>query len=787
MAVLVLSLLLSLGAAQTSRNIELQLTSLDSPVNDIVYCGKDNSVVLTTTDKNSVYRSDDSGITWTPLTESLKQASTGAIPDTQPSGKVDRIILSTADPSTLALQGPSGLVWFSGDCAKTFKAVNQGRVIKDVKLHPTVKTWALSASWEKCSDFQNSACKTNKTIYFTRNSGTDWVSLTDFVVQFSWAQDGLDADLRERIPKERVLFSRVRDEARAVKITGWSEAIDLLKTDDFMKTSEVVVPRGNKFIVADRYIMVAQVIEENSSDVQLLVSNERNIDRFYKAELPIKRIPDHSYTLLDSSEDSLMVNINHYGPQASYGNIYISDPTGRRFALSLLHNVRTVEGVSDVVKLQSLEGIYLANFYDKEFTTKELQSFKAVNKKVATNTNPPERSYIKSVITFDKGGEWKTLTPPEKDSEGKRVVCSDEECSLHLHLLTYERFAPAYSAESAVGLLLGTGNVGYSLSHSADEINTYLSRDGGLTWFEVRKGSNIYEIGDHGGLIVMADDQTPTDTLYYSWNEGLTWEALKFSSTKVKVDNILIKPGSTSLKFLLYGSTKSKGVVVSLDFSSLLEPQCRNPNSPGTDASDYELWSPNDGRSGSRCLMGRHVTYIRRKREAECYNGETYEAITETENCECTPSDYECDVGYYRDKAGSCVRVESYDLPPEVCVEDDVFYEILTGYRRVASNTCLGGVSSSFEPLRVHCSSSWSFSWTQVLTVLGVAVLGLFVYKNQDLIKEKLEGLRKGKDYSQEGFSNNLDLVPDGPEEDMYERQPEGLEDLKGEEFDPFS
>lgn len=53
---------------------------------------------------------------------------------------------------------------------------------------------------------------------------------------------------------------------------------------------------------------------------------------------------------------------------------------------------------------------------------------------------------------------------------------------------------------------MATGNVGYHLSHQASEINTYISRDGGLNWFEVRAGSHIYEIGDHGALIVMGDD-----------------------------------------------------------------------------------------------------------------------------------------------------------------------------------------------------------------------------------------------------------------------------------------
>jgi hypothetical protein len=33
-----------------------------------------------------------------------------------------------------------------------------------------------------------------------------------------------------------------------------------------------------------------------------------------------------------------------------------------------------------------------------------------------------------------------------------------------------------------------------------------MSRDGGLNWVEIHKGSHIYEISDHGGLIVMASN-----------------------------------------------------------------------------------------------------------------------------------------------------------------------------------------------------------------------------------------------------------------------------------------
>lgn len=81
-----------------------------------------------------------------------------------------------------------------------------------------------------------------------------------------------------------------------------------------------------------------------------------------------------------------------------------------------------------------------------------------------------------------------------------------------------------YSSEEAPAVILGTGNVGIYLSKNENDLNTYLSRDGGHTWFEVnyywiflklnyiniiinkkiKKKSHIYEIGDHGGLILTA-------------------------------------------------------------------------------------------------------------------------------------------------------------------------------------------------------------------------------------------------------------------------------------------
>jgi hypothetical protein len=96
-------------------------------------------------------------------------------------------------------------------------------------------------------------------------------------------------------------------------------------------------------------------------------------------------------------------------------------------------------------------------------------------------------------------------------------------------------------------------------------------------------------------------------------------------------------------------------VMISLDFIGLHEPQCKGVDKPGTEGSDFELWSPHDdGRHGSsdKCFLGQQVTYIRRKQDAECYNGEDFERQTMRVPCACTNADYECDMNYVRNKGG---------------------------------------------------------------------------------------------------------------------------------------
>lgn len=61
-----------------------------------------------------------------------------------------------------------------------------------------------------------------------------------------------------------------------------------------------------------------------------------------------------------------------------------------------------------------------------------------------------------------------------------------------------------------------------------------------------------------------------------------------------------------------------------------------------------------------------HKTFVRRKPDSMCFNGEDHETVTHVEPCTCADMDYECDINYFRDENmnGQCVE-QSSDLSDE--------------------------------------------------------------------------------------------------------------------------
>lgn len=126
---------------------------------------------------------------------------------------------------------------------------------------------------------------------------------------------------------------------------------------------------------------------------------------------------------------------------------------------------------------------------------------------------------------------------------------------------------------------MAVGNVGTKLAPYI-ESDTFLSRDAGFTWEEVHKDAHLWEFGDSGSILIMANDEEPTDHVLFSTDEGLSWREYRFGGEeKVRVKSIVTVPEDTSRKFLLIGyypRQPSGAVAVHLDFTQLTKRKCES-------------------------------------------------------------------------------------------------------------------------------------------------------------------------------------------------------------------
>ncbi|KAL8429508.1 hypothetical protein ACSSS7_006552 [Eimeria intestinalis] len=558
----------SLAAAPIiNKKVSVSEVSFDSHIEDLQWCGDDHRTILLKTRKGRLYRSKDGGKTWMEITDLLKTDDSGS----GTAIAVDSIMISPVNKSIIVIVGTHRNHFVSEDAGVTFRKIKYTSTIHNFHFHPTRASYALLSTWtdpcySKTGSRRGEEC--NHQLYYTADLGRTFQLVGEYVVQFSWGDKKIGVE-------DNIYFTQHRGKSGdQPRYGGWSKNVDLMVTKDFGRSVNRLVYRGNKFLLSNGYFFVAKVRDAVKQTVTLLVSTDGGTT-FAAAKLPVE-IEEKSYTVLDTSEGAIMLHVNHGGEAGrDTGNVYISDANGIRFSLSLPNNIRAGTGECEFDKVLSMEGVYIANFKDtidpapagasnaqEDLTEQEeeaegIQS--EVEKKHQKVTNRARREEVtRTAISFDKGGVWSYIKAPKVDSRGQKIDCPPDSCWLHLNGITkFNEFAPFYSVENAIGIIMGTGNVGSYLRSEKEEVNTYLSRDGGLTWIEAHKGAFIYEMGDHGGLLVMADDTKKTNQVVFSWNEGQSWYDFELGSAPLFVDNIVIEPQSSSVEFLLYGKREN--------------------------------------------------------------------------------------------------------------------------------------------------------------------------------------------------------------------------------------
>lgn len=743
------------------KKVSVKEVVFDSAVSDIQWLGEDQKTVITQTAKGRLYRSTNGGETWNDITDFFKVDVPGSSP--QPF-VAESMTKSPADPNTILVSGNRKTNFISSSRGSSWKKLRQKSQIHTVIFHKTRPTWLLLSTWTSTCNKKkdsNSAPEPpedgggpcNHQLFLSKDLGKTFSLVQNYVVQFSWGDPTMNQ-------QDRIYFTHFRKKTGdQPKLYIWSSDVDFAYMDadvKFWGSPVTMVALGNKFLVSHKFIFVAKVKDVAAQTVMLMVSADGG-RTFNAAQLPTE-IDEKSYTVLDTSEGLVMLHVNHGAKEAQVGNVYISDDKGYRFTLSLPNNVRGTNGDCEFDKVLSLEGVYMANFKETKSSDtsggvddktkeaaeesqaleEETKSGTEVDKRRAPKSKAKEESVVRTVISFDKGGAWSYLKPPRVDSTGKQIECPPDKCWLHLHGITnFHNYAPFYSTENAIGIIMGTGNVGPSLRFEPDQTNTYISRNGGLTWMEAHKGAFIYEYGDHGGLVVMADDVRKTKLVVFSWNEGQSWYDFELSSMPVEVDNIVTEPNATSTKFLLYGTRGDTGVMYHLDFESLGQALCKGVWAADSVSSDYEMWSPSDGKNTEKCLMGKQVTYTRRKQTSECFNGEKFERPVSRKNCECTQEDFECEVGFTRPVGSTeCRFADDGSIKiPLSCARNDHFFA--TGYRKVVGDTCEGG----WQPQQVSVAcpakpmSKGAWSVLGALGMLAVVLAAVNMLSQNDRVK----------------------------------------------------
>jgi len=659
--------------------------------------------------------------TWAEVTRFLL-GSTPQTPEalSSPDYGVREIIASPVSKKNMFFRGLGKYHWVSLDGGETFEQIPApGLTAKDnfnIKMHPTEKDWFLMLVRRPYC--RNAAC--GQDLFFTNDFGKSFSNLTEVsyqhskgivsFVDFDWGYNVLDAKSAEEEAKEdakgtggryslepKTILATAYESRDAAKhgnvafFQGWDTNVHFVRTDSLFETKYMhVVSCGNQFEVMNGVIFLAVAadcpvsidakgsgkFEEKTdtkdkpvggrSSIMLYTSTDQG-KTFEQACLPIN-VEDRGYSMRDAGKGAVMVTVDHdeedaIERQAPIGNVYLSGGGGHsdspgKFALFSLALPRVhYRGLVDLSSVEGVDGVFIANQLDDA----------AYDDPALRDRKLPFEDFLRSRISFNRGARWDPLRAPEHDVNGQPVVCHMEGgCPLHVHSYTSWNLAlgaaalPAeYASKSAPGLIMGLGNIGRYLSRQRQDINTYLSRDAGHTWEEVRKGAHIFEYGDHGGVIVMARhaEQGPTDEIIFSLDGGRCWEPpIKLNET-INIDNIRTEERGATTSFIVHGSQckpdpfnnqkmncggeisegrKTKGVIYQFDVMKLFpKPLCRRPT-------DFEFWSP----ATAHCILGKNVTFERAKPEAGCYHGESYERKVETKVCSCEWSDLMCDYGY---------------------------------------------------------------------------------------------------------------------------------------------
>ncbi|KAK4240658.1 hypothetical protein C8A03DRAFT_31256 [Achaetomium macrosporum] len=619
----------------------------------------DSDVVLfQDADANNVYRSADHGVTWERV-------------DAVPEGRAWLLYMHQFDPqrayiltegtthfrtsdrgkSWVKFESGAEMTMFRGDILQ-FHAADSDRII--------FNGMSCVGLCQEVAMYTTDGFKTPAKELRRDTDGCWWAKSSDL---FSTGSEDLDKNRILCIVRDA--FSPFKQDNRLLISDNFFQATDdskdIQEFEPDLDTNKPVQGIVNVAVVK-KYLLVA-TSSMNTDEMALFVTDDTK--KWHRAIFPAPhdthdhRLMQEAYTVLESTNYSIQIDVMTTRPSNPMGVMFTSNSNGTYFTENIEHTNRNQRGHVDFEKITGIQGIFLVNKVD---------NWEEVSKKASARKN------VVSEITFDDGRTFESVT-----ADGKRI---------HLHSVTELSNIGRVFSSPAPGLVMAIGNTGEYLKDYWEDGNLYVSDDAGKTWSKALNGPHKYEFGDQGSILVAVRDSKDVDVseISYSLDHGLTWtkESLP-DGLKIRPYILTTTQESASLKFLLIGLTDKspQWQVISIDFDGLHEATCKDD--------DMEKWSARVDEDGKpSCLMGHTQTFRRRKKKAECFLKQEFKhAVAETEDCDCTDSDYECDFNFER-VDGKCVA-RGPIIPPEGACRDarpDDTFKGTSGYRKIPGNTC---------------------------------------------------------------------------------------------------
>ena len=568
--------------------------------------GTDETIVMRT-DEREVYITTDAGKTW------------------------DQILKDEEITAIYPHSYFNDVVYFLTGGKKVFYSVNRGGNVdffeapaeptrdklQILSFHADYKDWLIWTGAVDCEGSGKSNC--HNVAFFSEDRGATWEHRLRYVNKCEFIKEAGRGGNKKLVYCEQYQDERPDNPLQLKWSDNWF-------ADDHKPFDDII-----DFATMSEFIVVAARREDDRDALTCHTSVDGKTFAHAKFPPTFEVPAQKAYTVLDSSTHAVFLHVTvNNREESEYGSIIKSNSNGTSYVMSLNGVNRNSRGYVDFEKMLGLEGVILVN--------------------TVANTdeaNQGKSKRLRTLITHNDGAQWAPLQAPSEDAEGRKYECDLKDtlkCSLHLHSYTERRDPRAtFSSPSAIGLMMGVGNVGEYLGRKP-EADTFITRDGGVEWHAVKKGNYMWEYGDQGSIIVIVEEDVATRSVFYSLNEGKDWQEYVFADADFTVAAISTVPSDKSRNFILWGKDSSSGgnvATVNLDFTGLTDKQCEL-DEKDPEAGDYYLWEPKHPTQSDNCLFGHVAQYHRKKPEKNCYNGPDIQQLHNvSRDCACTREDFE--------------------------------------------------------------------------------------------------------------------------------------------------